>query len=304
MPDPRPLSGTQYSLAAHGYAATIASVGASLRELALHGRALVVPFEADEVRPAYRGAVLAPWPNRVVDGRYELDGETQKLALSEPDRGHALHGLALWLDFALVSRTDEAVTLTATIEAQTGYPATVGLTVAYELTDHGLVTTVRAENLAGATVPYGAGPHPYLVAGSGTVDDWALLLPADEVLLVDDVRLIPQSLAPVDAHGFDFRAAHTVDDLFIDHAFTGLPTAAEVRVDATDGHGVGMRWDAASLPWVQVHTADRPDAPEISRIGLAVEPMTCPPDAFNSGTDVIRLAPGDTHSASWELFGY
>ncbi len=51
---------------------------------------------------------------------------------------------------------------------------------------------------------------------------------------------------------------------------------------------------------MQVHTADRPD-PDDDRVGLAVEPMTCPPDALNSGTDLVVLAPGDSHAASWEI---
>ncbi|HWU31187.1 MAG TPA: galactose mutarotase, partial [Microbacterium sp.] len=58
-------------------------------------------------------------------------------------------------------------------------------------------------------------------------------------------------------------------------------------------------WDAG-CPWVQVHTADLPD-PAASRRGLAVEPMTCPPDAFNSGTDLIVLEPGAAHTAGWSI---
>jgi aldose 1-epimerase len=51
---------------------------------------------------------------------------------------------------------------------------------------------------------------------------------------------------------------------------------------------------------VQIHTADQPDA-AVSRIGLAVEPMTCPPDAFNSGTDLIVLQPGESTTAGWTI---
>ena len=94
-----PLSGEQFELSAGDYRATIASVGASLRELTWQGRHLVVPFDAHEIRPDYRGAVLAPWPNRVVDGKYQFDGLEHQLALTEPERGHALHGLVVWQDF-------------------------------------------------------------------------------------------------------------------------------------------------------------------------------------------------------------
>jgi aldose 1-epimerase len=301
-----PLSGTQFELAHGDYTATIASVGASLRRLQHRGRDLVVPFDADSVRPVFRGAVLAPWPNRVVDGLYSFAGVEHQLGLSEPDRGHALHGLAAWLDFTDLEDSPDRVLLAATIEAQVGYPFRVQVRVEYVLGDEGLRTTVTARNTGTDAAPFGTGPHPYLVAGPGRVDDWTLTLPARQILTVTDDRLIPNGLADVAAEAegaFDFRQSRTIGDTFIDHAFTSLnPNAngfAEVRLTAASGTGVVMRWNTACR-WVQVHTADRPDPAE-SRLGLAVEPMTCPPDAFNSGTDLIVLEPGGTTSADWTI---
>jgi aldose 1-epimerase len=300
-----PLSGNQFTLTHGDYTATIASVGATLRSLQYRGRDLIVPFDADEVRPAFRGATLAPWPNRVVDGRYTFAGVENQLALSEPDRGHALHGLVGWLDFVDLEESPTGVLLATTVEAQSGYPFRVQVRVEYTLDDEGLRTTVAARNTGTDAAPFGAGPHPYLVAGPGHVDDWTLTLPARQVLGVTDDRLIPTELADVaSADGvFDFRQPRQIEDTFIDHAFTDLERddagIAEVRVTDASGAGVAMRWDGA-CPWVQVHTADR-DIPELHRLGLAVEPMTCPPDAFNSGTDLIVLEPGGTTSASWTI---
>lgn len=291
-----PLSGRQYEIEFGPYRAVIASIGATLRSLTFEGRDLVVPFDADEVRPFFRGATLAPWPNRVVDGRYAFGGEEHVLPLTEPARGHALHGLAAWLDFVEVSVEPAAVAIATTIEAQAGYPYRLDLLVAYELDTDGLHQTVTATNTGGAPAPFGTGPHPYLVAGEGRVDDWELSMPASQVLSVTDDRLIPLSLDDVPA-SFDFREPRVIGDTFIDHAFTGF-TSNEIRVMAGD-RGVAMRWDAA-CPWVQIHTADQPDA-AISRLGLAVEPMTCPPDAYNSGTDLIVLNPAASVSAGWSI---
>lgn len=300
-----PLSGAQFALTFGDYSATIASVGASLRTLSHAGRDLVVPFDADEVRPSYRGATLAPWPNRIVDGTYSFAGVDHLLPLTEPKRGHALHGLAGWLDFSATSVTDFSVTLSTTIEAQEGYPFRLELEVSYLLDDNGLHSTVTATNTGATAAPFGTGPHPYLVAGDGTVDDWTLTLPAGRVLTVTEDRLIPADLLDVSSLDgrFDFRAPRLLGEVFIDHAFTALSRddlgTAEVRVVSSAGTGVAMRWDEA-CPWVQVHTADRPD-PAVSRIGLAVEPMTCPPDAFNSGTDLITIEPGDSSAAGWTI---
>lgn len=306
-----PVSGTQHSLRAGDYEACIASVGATLRCLTFQGRDLVVPFGADEVRPSYRGATLAPWPNRVVDGVFTFHGVERRVALTEPARGHALHGLASWLDFEPIDKGPSHVTLAATIVAQTGYPWELGIETTFQLSAEGLTQTVRVHNHGDEPAPWGTGPHPYLVAGPGLVDEWTLELPADEVLTVTDDRLIPVSLEPVDTAGaerFDFRRARRIGAVEIDHAYTGFARDddgfATVRVTSADGTGVAMTWDTA-CPWAQIHTADKPDR-AVSRLGLAVEPMTCAPDAFNDGrydfdTGLIELEPGASAEASWRI---
>ena len=293
-----PLSGARYDLTLGDYAASIASVGASLRTLTFQGRDLVVPFEADEIRPVFRGATLAPWPNRIVGGVYSFGGADHELALTEPERGNALHGLVGWTSFALVTRGDDFVVLGTTIEAQAGYPFRLDLEVEYRLTETGLYQSVTATNTGVDAAPFGTGPHPYLVAGDGSVDDWTLHLPAELVLTVRPDTLAPIVAVSVDDTDFDFRSPRVIGDTFIDHAFSGV-TTSRVEVTAPSGTGVALEWDAA-CPWVQVHTADRP-APEPSRRGLAVEPMTCPPDAFNSGTDLIVIKPGASASAGWTI---
>ena len=302
----RPLSGTQFVLEANGYTASIASIGASIRSLQYHGRNLIVPFDAEQVRPFFRGAILAPWPNRVVDGRYTFGGVEQQLSITEPSRGHALHGLASWLDFTVVRQTTRRLVVEATIEAQPGYPHRVTLEVAFALDAGGLRTTVTAMNAGSNAAPFGIAPHPYLVAGDGRVNDWTLELPARKILTVTPERLIPLRLRDVDESDlteFDFRAPRTINDTFIDHAFTRLDRDDEgnatVRVTTSAGSGVALAW-AGECPWVQVHTADQPE-PSIDRIGLAVEPMTCPPDAFNSGVNLNVLQPGDSAGASWTI---
>ncbi|MBS1906470.1 MAG: aldose 1-epimerase family protein [Actinobacteria bacterium] len=318
-----PRSGRQFRLTRHGYEADIASVGATLRALRFEGRDLVVPFDADEVRPNYRGTTLAPWPNRIVDGRYAFGGVAHRLPLTEPDRGHALHGLVAWSEFSDRVVDPDRVVLVATVEPQAGYPFRVEVEVEYRLGADGLIQTVTGRNLGADAAPWGTGPHPYLVAGpapagsdadsvgspgdgaaEAPVDDWSLLLPASAVLTVTPDRLSPVALEPVDAHPeWDFRVPRPIGSTFIDHAFTGLSQAGgstTVEVRAGDGSGVGLTWDAA-CPWVQIHTADTPADPSTHRVGLAVEPMTCAPDAFNSGAGLVTLEPGAAHAASWRI---
>lgn len=296
-------SGTELEISRGDARARIVTVGASLASYRAFDRDLILPFSADEIRPAFRGATLAPWPNRVPDGSYLFDGE-QQLPLTEPGRGHALHGLVSWLDWAVVMHSEHAVTLATEIVPQPGYPWRVAVSTEYRLGAEGLTQTVTAKNLSETRAPFGTGPHPYLVAPEGPLDSWQLELQADTVLLTDD-RLSPRGTASVehDSERFDYRKPRALGRAEIDHAFTGIARGADglavVRVTDRAGRGTEIRFDER-CPWVQVHTADQPNR-RLTRLGLAVEPMTCPPAAFQSGENLLVIEPGAEVSAAWTL---
>lgn len=304
--EPVQRSGAQYALRAGDYAATITGVGASVRILTQRSRDLVVPWDADEVMPLSRGAVIAPWPNRVGDGRWTYQGAELQLPLNEPERDNAMHGLISHLPFVAVDRGEDRIVLRTVLAASPGYPFTLEIDVAHRLhATGGLTTSLTARNLGGAPAPFGCCPHPYLVAGSSPLDAWTVDVPASQLLEVTPDRLLPTGLRELDpGETLDLRGGVVLGSRFVDHAFTGLdqgPVTVTVR-DTAAGTGVQLRFDGRDLPWVQVHTADRPE-PENHRVGLAVEPMTCPPDALRSGTDLRWIAPGDSTSATWRISG-
>jgi aldose 1-epimerase len=297
-------AGAEFNIRAGEYTAVITARAGALRELRHRGRDLVVPFPAGGPIPDYRGIVAAPWPNRIADGRYTFDGAEYEVPVNEPDRGCALHGLVFPLDWDLESRNESSVTLSCTAGPTPGYPHTVRIVVEYRLSGEGLFSQVAAMNVGSTAAPYGVCPHPYLVAGPSPLDEWTLEIPAGEFLEVTPDRLLQKETRSVEGHEFDFRAPRAIGATEIDHAFTDIAFdgggQARVLVRDPGGTGVGMSWDR-TCQWLQVHTADKlPTAP--NRLGLAVEPMTCPPDAFNSGVDLIRLEPGATHEASWSIF--
>ena len=295
-------------LVAGDYRAEISTVGATLESLTVGGRDLVLRSPEEGPMLFYRGAIVAPWPNRIGDGTYVWDGEELRTPLSEPERGNALHGLVSFQSFTPASVDEDEAVLRTELFPTPGYPFHLLLTVRYSLSaEDGLTTTVTARNLGRRDAPYGVCPHPYLLAGPEPLDEWSLQVAASTVLTVTEDRLLPTGTAPVPpGDPFDFSAPRVLGDLFIDHAFTDLTRDAEGRLEVavTAPGGTGVELTAGpECPWLQIHTGDRPE-PEHHRRGLAVEPMTCPPDAFRSGTDVVRLAPGDEHAASWSIRGW
>jgi aldose 1-epimerase len=295
-------------LTAGDYRAEISTGGATLECLTLGGRDLVLRSPEEGPMLFFRGAIVAPWPNRIGDGTYRWDGEELRTALNEPERGNALHGLVSFLPFTPASVGEDEAVLRTELFPSPGYPFHLLLTVHHRVSaEEGLTTAVTARNLGRRDAPYGVCPHPYLVAGPEPLGTWRLEVGAGTVLTVTEDRLLPTGTAPVPAGDpFDFSAPREIGDLFIDHAFTDLARDPQgrLRVALTAPGGTGVELTAGpECPWLQIHTGDRPE-PEHHRRGLAVEPMTCPPDAFRSGTDVVRLQPGAEHEASWSLRGW
>lgn len=292
------------TISAGAYTATAVAVGATLDSLTYQGRDLVLPNPPSGPMLNYRGAIVAPWPNRVGDGRYTWNGQELQLPLNEPERGNALHGLMSFAPYEEFTATAAAVEWGALLHPTPGYPFLLQLRVRYELEEaQGLTTTVTARNVGSDAAPFGVCPHPYLVAGPGDVDDWTVTVPAASVMTVDD-RLLPTGIEALTAGDpLDLRTPQRIGAREIDHCYTDIAHGADgtsrVQVHAESGTGVELSF-GEDLEWLQVHTADRPE-PEQNRKGLAVEPMSCPPDALRSGTDLIVLEPGQERAFSWSI---
>ena len=295
-------SGEQYEITGGGYRAVVTEGGASLRLLEHHGRPLLDGFAESERSFGGRGQLLMPWPNRIADGAYSFGGRDLQLALSEPQRHNASHGLARWATWTLEEHTANSVTMVLRLMAQTGYPWTLDLHVLYDLSADGLTVTQTATNLADEAAPYACGAHPYFTVGAGPVDGWELTLPASRRFLVDE-RLLPVDDEPVEGTDYDFRVSRPIRSCQFDDAFTELRRDGSGRANVVlQGEGRGLvLWVDDKFTCLQVYSAD--DAPATRRRSLAVEPMTAPPNAFRTGVDLVTLAPagddGDEHSASW-----
>ncbi len=286
-------SGEQHEIAFADQRAMVTEVGATLREYSVAGRQVIEGFGPGEVCSGGRGQVLVPWPNRVRDGSYEFGGTRHQLAQSEPERHNAIHGLVRWVPWRLLDRAPDRVQLGFTIHPQPGYPFTVVLSIRYALAEAGLRVSLLARNRGEAAAPFGAGQHPYLRPAGGSIDGAQLRVPARSHIELDQ-RLIPTGrLLSVSGGPLDYREQRPVDATALDTCFTDF-SEPYVELD-----GTRLWWDALHH-YVQLFSGDTLD-PGRRRTGLAVEPMSCPPDAFNSGTGLVILAPGGEWSGSWGI---
>lgn len=298
---PLPPSGRQHEIRLGDQHATIVEVGGGVRTYSWAGRPVLNPYALSEMCDGAHGTPLIPWPNRLADGRYEFDGTEYQVALTEPEKRNAIHGFLRWRSWEALEHQGHAVTMATTIHPMKGYPFTLQVRVHYELTDGGLVVTTSATNVGTKACPYGVGQHPYLSPGSGPIDDCILRIDAATRVLTDDERQLPTGLEDVTDTPYDFREPRRLGNLVVDHAFRDLIRDEEgrawVHLQGNDGR-TASTWVDAAHPLIQIYTADTL-GPQRARTGLGTEPMTCPPNAFQTGQEVIRLEPGETVTTSW-----
>lgn len=296
-------TGTQYIISRdteQGEArATITELAASLREFSIGGVDLVESYAESAMPPFADGIVLVPWPNRIEDGTWMLEGEPQHLDITERDRNNAIHGLLRNTGYSLIERTESSVTLGVTVFPQHGYPFHLHTTVRYELVEGGLRVSHTATNLSDAAAPYALGTHPFFKIGDTPIAELTLTMTA-ATRFESNERNIPTNEVAVSGTGFDLSGGRLVGELDLDMAFAGIEAVDGVaaRLTAPDGREVRVTVDD-KFDFIQLFTPR--NFPTLTGIGqvVAIEPMTAAPNAFNTGRGLLWLEPGVEFAASW-----
>ncbi|NKX49300.1 aldose 1-epimerase family protein [Arthrobacter deserti] len=305
---PRALpSGRQYEIRSGDQLAVLTEVGGGLRDYRLGGRPLVDGFREDEMSTGARGQTLIPWPNRIGGGSYQWDGGTLQLDLSEPDKGGAIHGLTRWRNWQAVDAAADRISFTCTLHACQGWPWVLDCRLDYRLDDGGLTVVTTATNRSGTPCPYGTGAHPYLSTGGQVIDADLAQVPGSTYLPVDEAGT-PTGREPVEGTEYDLRSLRELGSRQIDVAYTDLARGpdglARVRMLRPDRSAGVELWVDEGYGYLEIFTGDTLPEHGHRRTGLGVEPMTCAPDAFNSGEGLVILEPGQSHRASWGISPY
>ena len=295
----RYASGRQYELRRGDALAIVTELAAGLRLYSRAGVQLTESYGDDQISPGAAGITLAPWANRVEDGLWYLDGKKQQLDITEVSRNNASHGLLRNASYELVDESEFSVTLEAAVFPQHGYPFLLRHRVRYELDgDLGLTVRQTLVNDSQTPAPFVLGSHPYLRLGEVPSEDLTVTVSGRTRLVTDD-RLIPRSTEPVGGD-FDLRAGRKIDDLRLDCAYTDLDFdggVARSTLRAPDGRSVSL-WQDEHCRYVHVFVTDT--FPGRTR-AVALEPMTGPANAFNSGDGLAWLPAGESFTMSWGI---
>ncbi|MGD0881560.1 MAG: aldose 1-epimerase family protein [Acidimicrobiales bacterium] len=307
-PDQRPAqttaaTGDQWVIGHGLQRAIVTEVGATLRSFTVDDRTVIDGFGPEQWSHGGRGQVLAPWPNRLGDGAYTFNEVVAQAPLNEIGRRNAIHGLVRWLPWRLGGRAQNRVSLMCELRPSPAYPFALRMEIEYRLGREGLTVSTDAENIGPGDLPFGLGFHPYLTVGTTTVDQARLRVPARRRLISDD-RGLPTGSVAVAGTEYDFTQGRPIGVTRLDTAFCDLSRDGDGRVrvefDHPDGDAGATLWADERFGYLMVFTGDTLDEGS-RRTALAVEPMTCPPDAFRSGTDIAVLRPGARWSGSWGI---
>ncbi|MDQ6739379.1 MAG: aldose 1-epimerase family protein [Actinomycetota bacterium] len=302
-----PPSGSQYEIRSGDQTVVLTEVGAALRTYTVKGRSVLDDYAEDEHCTGARGQSLIPWPNRISRGHYGWRGSSRQLDLTEPDKHGAIHGLTRWANWTVTDHGPARVSFTYVLHACPGWPSVLRCRLDYSLDEYGLTVRTSGTNVGTTACPYGTGAHPYLSVGTPIIDGASAQAPGSVYLPVDELG-IPTGRKPVDGTHYDLRTEEELGAREIDVAYTDLHRGADgrarVRLVAPDRAAGVELWVDESYPYLEIFTGDTLPEPGRRRTGLGVEPMTCAPNAFNSGEGLITLEPGESHTASWGINPY
>lgn len=237
----------------------------------------------------YNGMVLAPWPNRIKDGKYVFENQEFYLEINEPDRNNALHGFAYKTQFEKTHSTTTEITLAAQLGKTDGYPFLIELEITYKLTPEGFSCLVKATNRSDSPAPFGIAFHPYYPADDAT----EVSIPAKTHLLADQ-QMIPTEKTP-NTHGH-FKFA----DVDFDDCFTDLQrTDGIANISFKNKNTELTLWQDEAFDFVMVYTTNEFDSTDGPASAIAIEAQSCAADAFNTEPPVLQ--PSESFRGSWGL---
>ncbi len=210
--------GTGLRLQCITYGATITAITAPDRR----GNAGNVVLGLDSVsayekQPAYLGAVIGRYANRLGRGRFQLDGATRQLACNEGL--HHLHGgvrgfdRRVWAAQPLRRPGRVGVSFTRrSLDGEEGYPGTLDVSVTYWLNETSEVT-IEFQAVTSAPTIVNLTQHSYFNLSAGaaeTIEGHLLTIRGDATLEVDPDLIPTGRFLPVEGTPFDFRTAHAI----------------------------------------------------------------------------------------------
>lgn len=242
---------------------------------------------------AFKGSKLSPFPNRIPDGVYEFNGKRYQLPINEVGANNNLHALLHNQPFGILDQeeTDTRAVLKLGYDYKgkdQGYPFDYSLKLTYTFSTEGISINTQIENLSDTSIPMGDGWHPYF-----KFED----LNKVHMQMGSAYRLSSNFGNKLNGqHGFEQSRAidqDTLDDCF---RVNGEENFSILLEDRNNRIALKIWQESAKneYKYFQIYTPP-------SRRSIAIEPVTCPPNAFNTEEGLIKLEPKQVVSMTFGI---
>lgn len=243
------------------------------------------------------GVRLSPFPNRLKGGQWKWNGLSGELPINFKWQPHAIHGLLHTVPWSFASFSSDEKNAELVLERSwqgehPGFPFAFTARTRFFWSVDSLTVQSETVNDGKIAMPYGEGWHPYFSLGA-PVDELEMRTPALHSVLVDDL-----SIPTGERQTFgDFTQGATIGDRFIDNCWAVAEDHEQVEtVLRHKSQNLSLKiWQKngpGQFRYIQAYTP--PD-----RQSIAIEPMTCEPDAFNHHRDLLVIAPGQKVELQW-----
>lgn len=277
-----------------GMTAVVDSRGACVRSCNFAGQQVMPDTTALNQPPMSAGALLFPWPNRIRDGKWNFGGQQLQLPITDQVHHAAIHGVLADLEFDAVSVGEERVQFSTVLQPSSGYPFRLVLEIEYLLGDRELVVAIQFRNTSDLPAPWAFGAHPYFAIAPA--DESTLTVRAQSQLRLD-AQLIP-ILALKTPNPLQTGAR--LSQLQLDDLYVGCADPTDSIAELADHTGRTLSiWAESGFDYVQIFTPPTGSVLDGEFGAVAIEPMTAPGDAFNSGVGLRWLAPDESERLRW-----
>lgn len=247
----------------------------------------------------YKSAKLMPCPNRTKNGHYEFGGNQYQMPCNFGNTPHQIHGFMANKPFQVIGQggnSQEGSFLTLQYDYtgdHEGFPFPFRIEITYTMhLDNGFTSETFIQNTGNQEMPLGDGWHPYFQINGIEIDQLELQLPNCQKLHVDK-EMIPTGR--VEAYK-DFSSRTRLANTHFDDCFLleKQEIAKTILYDPAKGLGLEVWQDSSDTQYsyLQLFTPD-------DRKSIAIEPMSCPPNALNSKIGLNILRPQESWVSKW-----
>jgi aldose 1-epimerase len=263
----------------------VLELGATLNFLSLTGKSLIYGYSdlSTSSLASCRSGILLPFPNRLDKGKYSFEGKDYQFPINEPANDNAIHGFVFTKPFELSSKiNNDSVTIICSYDYQgtyDHYPFPFRVEASYRLQKDQLQVTHKIMNSGLSDMPVGYGWHPYFTYPSGLNNVELTMDACEEILLTE--RQLPTGEFRTCT---DFKEGSSLSEVHLDAGYRMPEKSWEVKLN-TDLDRLIVK--GINSKYIQLFTPAENDS-------IAIEPMSCGIDVFNSGEGLLILRKGES----------